>query len=496
LGDAVTFFGSRELAVLFALFLLGLSFALGSSLGGIVFPIAELGNCESEASCREYCDAPAHKLECDAFVEAHGLDEKLEALSSIEYPVAGLGNCASRSECEAYCEEPENFVACIDFAEAHGLIDPSVAEEDRKMARLIAEGKTPGKCQSERECISYCKTGSHFEECVRFLEENSIVPEEEIAMIRKLGSFDFQGPGGCQSEESCKSYCMEDSHFDECVRFLEENGIIPKEELEMVKRIGSFRGPGGCVMDECEAYCDNQDNFETCLEFAHAHGLVSDEEFEIAKKTGGIGPGGCRGREECEAFCENPDNMPACVDFACEHGFMGSEECAEAKEMIARGINIMQPGPGGCKGKEECEAYCSSPENMAECMSFACEHGLADSEECARGMGMMEEGMMRREAEAGPGGCMGEAECGAYCRIEEHAEECFRFACERGFISQEECTRGFIGNKEAVEEPLGEEQGMGHPDEHGGFPADEAVGEQAGPFAEPVGGEPGAGASG
>ena len=324
---------------------------------GVEFPVAELGNCASEEECRKYCDNPSNRAPCIAFADKYKVDERASQLADVEYPVAELGNCGSLSECTVYCTKPENYEACINFAEENELIDSATAEEDKKMARLVTEGKTPGGCKNEEECKAYCKDDSRFNECVQFLEENDIVSEDDLEMIKKFGTLNFEGPGGCTDETSCKDYCKVESHFNECVQFLEKNGFIPPEELEMIKKMGSFRGPGGCLMDECETYCDNPDNFNVCIDFAKERGFISDEEYEMVKKTGGKGPGGCK-REECRTYCDNPDNMPVCIEFACENGIMSSDECSEVKELLARGVKIGGPGPGNCKGKAECESYC------------------------------------------------------------------------------------------------------------------------------------------
>ena len=62
------------------------------------------------------------------------------------------------------------------------------------------------------------------------------------------------------------------------------------------------------------------------MEFAAKAGLASPEEIERFKATGGKGPGGCRGKQECEAFCNNPDNQEVCFSFAKEHKLIGQEE--------------------------------------------------------------------------------------------------------------------------------------------------------------------------
>ncbi|MEK6845274.1 MAG: hypothetical protein AABY26_00830, partial [Nanoarchaeota archaeon] len=57
---------------------------------------------------------------------------------------------------------------------------------------------------------------------------------------------------------------------------------------------------------------------------------MTQEEAQMFKKTGGKGPGDCKGKEECEAFCDNPDNMPECIDFGVKAGMMSPEEAEKS----------------------------------------------------------------------------------------------------------------------------------------------------------------------
>jgi len=110
---------------------------------------------------------------------------------------------------------------------------------------------------------------------------------------------------------------------------------------------------------------------------------------------------------------------------------MSPEEAAEAKKMMAAG-----PPPGGCKGKEECEAYCQDPAHAEECMAFAERAGLISPEEAERARKGME--IIQR---GGPGGCKSEKECRLYCQDPAHMEECLNFAVEQGFMSPEEAQK-------------------------------------------------------
>ena len=113
------------------------------------------------------------------------------------------------------------------------------------------------------------------------------------------------------------------------------------------------------------------ENVDACLSFAEKNNLMSKEEVKTAKsfkKTGMIGPGGCKGKNECNTYCSGPDHMDECVTFAEKNGLMSGEKLDEAKKVkaaIAKGIK-----PPACGGKENCKDYCSSPEHVEECVKF------------------------------------------------------------------------------------------------------------------------------
>lgn len=70
---------------------------------------------------------------------------------------------------------------------------------------------------------------------------------------------------------------------------------------------------------------------------------------------GGSGPGGCKSKAECEAFCSKKENQDVCAKFAPE---------GPAPSDMNKG------GPGGCKTAEECQAYCVKREHWDECEHF------------------------------------------------------------------------------------------------------------------------------
>lgn len=291
--------------------------------------------------------------------------------------------------------------AVLGFGCAIGLAIAAQAQEvpsEEKIAEanIIFPVVELGGCEDKRACKAYCDDPAHLVECVDFAEKHGLMKREEAARARKFGGRVVQGvggPGGCRSHQECERYCQDVTHLDECLAFAEEEGI-DDPHIGEARRIrehlrGGGRMPGGCTSKEaCEAYCESDfSHMEECFAFAQAAGLeVGDEEeedgpkspeqirqfIELAKK--GETPGGCKNRQECDAFCSSPDNVLQCVEFGAKLGFIQPKEA----EMIRK---TGGKGPGGCRGREECEAFCNNPENQEACFAFAEEHGLIPEEE-------------------------------------------------------------------------------------------------------------------
>lgn len=369
-----------------------------------------------------------------------------DPFAKITYPVPELGNCADRTKCEAFCEKPENMPSCLDFAESNDLIPTEDIELARKMLEL-GETSGPGGCKGQAECENYCDDISHIKECVAFAEKNNLMPADELAEAKKVASAIERGvqPPPCNSKSECDQVCKKPENMKTCIAFAKEAGLMPPDELEEAEKVlaaiekGAVPPPCG-GKDECDEYCQAPENLESCLTFAEAAGFMSPEEAVMARKTGGKGPGNCRSKESCEAFCEDPAHGEECINFAVENGFMSAEESEQAKKMLASGMNMMKGGPGGCKGKEECENYCDDVSHMTECVDFAEKAGMMSAEDAARARKMAEMGIS-----GGPGGCKGEEECRAFCEDPDNGEECLNFAVKIGEMSPEEAEQAHQG---------------------------------------------------
>lgn len=241
--------------------------------------------------------------------------------------------------------------------------------------------------------------------------------------------------GSCENKNACKAYCDDSANIEACVSFAEKNGLMSEKEVREAKKFiaAGAKGPGGCTSKaSCEAYCDDIGNIDACVAYAEENDLMSGEELEEAKKIraaikNGVTPPACRSKEACDAFCENPDNMPACITFAKAAGLMSAEEQANAEKML----QALQSGvkPPACRGKEECDVYCSIESNFDECVTFAKAAGFMTDEEYE---------MAKKTRGKGPGGCRSKEACDAFCTSSPENENiCINFQVDNGLISEE-----------------------------------------------------------
>lgn len=335
----------RIFLFLFTALLAG-SFALAKE--DVSYPIAELGSCENEEACRAYCEVKEHIVACANYGEQMGLLSSREADQARKFAAigAGPGNCASEASCAAYCEDIGRMDECLDFAERHGLISGNELREARAVSRAMASGKSlPGGCKNKAACEAYCNDPSHIDECLSFAEAAGFLSEAELAEAKQFAKAVATGarpPGNCRGKEQCEAYCNDSAHMEECVEFALAAGFIPPEEADMVRKIlplmKAGKMPGGCRSKEsCEAYCADESHMAECAEFAIAAGFMKPEEAAIMQRVlplmkAGRTPGGCRSKEQCEAYCANEAHAEECMNFAIDAGFMSPEDVARRRE--------------------------------------------------------------------------------------------------------------------------------------------------------------------
>lgn len=344
-------------------------------------------------------------------------------VSGISFPIPELGNCSNPGQCKNYCENPSNIESCLSFAEKNGLMPPEAVKHARTFAQAGFRG--PGDCQSERGCRVYCAEPTHRDECVSWAKRNGLIDEDEEKKIKRI-PIGEAGPGGCMVRGDCHEYCSDPANAKECLKFAEKHRILSEEEIARHKRFLALveeGGPGGCRSEEeCRNYCSDPSRIEECIEWGRKHDLIPEGQEKLVRKmiTEG-GPGGCRTQAECEKYCNNTDNIETCLKFAEEQGFVKGEELEHAR----RAAKVFREGgPGGCRTPRDCGAYCSVPDHMNECMEFARRNGFIPPEHRWTPPG----GPLNIPPDfKGPGGCDSPEECFEYCSEPEHQLECRSF---------------------------------------------------------------------
>ncbi len=318
------------------------------------------------------------------------------------------------------------------------LFFDSVAQA-KSAADITYPVKELGSCKNEQECFAYCDKPENLSVCVAFAEKHNIMSKEDAAKAKAFIKAGNKGPGGCKGQADCKAYCDDSSHLKQCLAFAKENNLMDKNELAEAEKVAKAleqgaQLPGGCRdRRSCDTYCEDTAHLGECLDFAEKAGVISEKELQEARQVqkalaAGVKlPGGCKNKNECDAYCEDVSNMDACLNFAVAAGFIPEEEAEEARRIMP----LMKSGqmPGNCKSKEQCEAYCANPDNMEECVVFAEKAGFMTQEEVE---------MFRKTGGKGPGDCRGREECEEFCNNPKNQEACFQFGKEHGLISEEQ----------------------------------------------------------
>lgn len=254
----------------------------------------------------------------------------------IVFPVAELGGCTDEASCRAYCDQPENRLgSCFEFAKQHHLITQEQIDHAEQFSLLAAVGGGPGQCRSEEECYQYCRVEDNLDACLDFAEQNGLIAADKLTDARNIADVLRAGeglPGDCRGKNACFAHCADPAHFEECATFAGQHGLATPELLEEMRKFRELmhvgNTPGGCASKEaCESYCaDLSAHFDECITFGVQAGYLSAEEAEFAKQAGGVGPGGCTTRESCETFCTDPANQQTCFGFAESAGVLSPED--------------------------------------------------------------------------------------------------------------------------------------------------------------------------
>ena len=60
----------------------------------------------------------------------------LAMVANITYPISELGDCNSQKECGDFCEKKENHMFCVDWAESQGIFTNQKAKRMKDINRM------------------------------------------------------------------------------------------------------------------------------------------------------------------------------------------------------------------------------------------------------------------------------------------------------------------------------------------------------------------------
>ncbi|KKR34016.1 MAG: hypothetical protein UT63_C0008G0015 [Candidatus Gottesmanbacteria bacterium GW2011_GWC2_39_8] len=280
----------------------------------------ELG-CDSEKSCRDLCSQSENFSKCSSFAEKHNLKTpppRGKVAEMVNEAKEALG-CDSESSCKAICEKEENREKCMAIGKKHGL---ERKESNGAPSEKFKQMMDDLGCSSEESCKKLCDNPNNRNQCINAVKKYGMKGPKNGNEIPKT-------PGSCGDEESCKSYCSEEKNFEECAKF---KGQFPNDENRGPNPSPSansklpISGPGGCDSeiscknycsehpDQCKGFAKNTDNpglenafnaNDQSLPYSKM-GIKEKEKKDNNKPY--LGPGGCRTDEECRNYCKEHAN--------------------------------------------------------------------------------------------------------------------------------------------------------------------------------------------
>src|SRR3989344_3723350 len=261
-----------------------------------------------------------------------------EAATSFNYPIDKLGDCKNLEECTNYCEDPVNYNSCADFAKENGFYRDDVTTYGN--SELWAETQNELGCNSSESCSQVCSQEANFDKCESYAKRNSIPG----GYVNDPTSGQYLAAAkealGCDSAESCASFCSNQDNQEKCSDFANQVGLQGGTTTQ---------GPGGCQTGEtCSAYCSDPANYGECSAFVPGGNFA--------------GPGGCNSEESCRNYCDQ--NPASCRAYAPgSSGAYVSMECPAGE----------YHGPGG---------LCTTVENTQEAAECVGADRFWDGNDC------------------------------------------------------------------------------------------------------------------
>jgi hypothetical protein len=156
--------------------------------------------------------------------------------------------------------------------------------------------------------------------------------------------------------------------------------------------------------------------------------------------------GNCESREACHEYCNIEENRLACIEFAKSQKIYSNEKADRMAELekFKQGMeSAFKDTPGGCVAPRECDAYCRIEDHLDECLAYSVKIGHATQEEVGK--------IKEKANKGGPGGCKSKETCKNYCQMPKNRSQCNQFLVDEGKLTPEEAQFAEEAMREAEE---------------------------------------------
>ncbi|MFZ2205112.1 MAG: hypothetical protein WAV23_00775 [Minisyncoccia bacterium] len=302
-------------------------------------------------SCDQYCADSSHVEECVKFSVAIGNMTEEQGKNSIKNGNKGPGGCIGKDACDTFCSNPDNQDACFNFAKDNGMIPQ---EDLQKMQE--GQQKMKDSFSSIPPEVLDCLTSTVGADVVEKMKTGSVVG-------RKYGDSINQ--------------CFQKSGIQERKPDQNQDGQDQSGENQQMNQ-GQSNQQIQPWADMCQPDENGNPTVLACVD--------GDGKFVASAKVGSDGKPVCP--ESSTAKCGNyqqnnqqgkqgQQNQQGQNQQGQPNQQINKNNQGKSGDKFQPGPGTKNPsgqqmpqqaGPGGCKGPEECKAYCES--NQEECKNI------------------------------------------------------------------------------------------------------------------------------
>ncbi|MBI5127494.1 hypothetical protein HZA76_03515 [Candidatus Roizmanbacteria bacterium] len=154
--------------------------------------------------------------------------EKLRKYGVV-FPIAELGNCADFISCHTFCADSANIDACKTYGKKKGFYNEQ--QEINKKRLLLQKAKLELNC-TEETCKFFCEQKENSEKCDIFRKRYKPETERVKTILNQEMVTKAKLLIGCATPEACKSLCEQENNKKRCSDFFRQLGLRKEKKVE------------------------------------------------------------------------------------------------------------------------------------------------------------------------------------------------------------------------------------------------------------------------